>query len=441
MFRKVILILLAVMQMLIMKTGFTVAETTDELNQISLSDETVTTFGRTYYTEDGLHMNWTNSGFSFTFTGTTVKLNLTATTTFNQPFLRVFVDGVALEKDFALMTKTYTVPVVTGLEDKAHTVKVVKRTENGWGGMVTVHNIQLDGTIAQPPASPIRQIEVIGDSISCGYGNLADKRVVDNYQSNRQDGTKTFATLAAEQFGAQCNVIAKSGMGFGCNNGGSKEDTMQHAYAYTDYYSLDKETLWDFESNPSDVVIIALGTNDTSNADSTDYYNKAKSMLALVREKNPNAYIIWAYEIMTPSRSDVLQKVCREAKEAGDQKVYYHALGMMDTATDGAGDAGHPSMATHEKDSVALANLIAQITGWKRGTDGTEKTVYGDVNGDGSVDAKDALLILQGAVGKVQLNGEQITAADVNGDRAIDAKDALLVLQFAVQKIDKFPVE
>ncbi len=67
--------------------------------------------------------------------------------------------------------------------------------------------------------------------------------------------------------------------------------------------------------------------------------------------------------------------------------------------------------------------------------------VYGDVNGDDSIDAKDALLILQAAVDKAELTEEQTKKADVNGDTAIDAKDALLVLQKAVDKIDQFPVE
>ena len=71
----------------------------------------------------------------------------------------------------------------------------------------------------------------------------------------------------------------------------------------------------------------------------------------------------------------------------------------------------------------------------------TEKLPYGDVNGDGKIDAKDALAVLKSAVGKLTLTGEQQVLAELNADGNVDAKDALLILRRAVEKIDKFPVE
>ncbi len=71
----------------------------------------------------------------------------------------------------------------------------------------------------------------------------------------------------------------------------------------------------------------------------------------------------------------------------------------------------------------------------------TGKAQYGDVNGDTKVDAKDALWVLQGAVGKRTLNEQEKLFADVDGDTMINAKDALQILRYAVKKIDKFPVE
>ena len=61
----------------------------------------------------------------------------------------------------------------------------------------------------------------------------------------------------------------------------------------------------------------------------------------------------------------------------------------------------------------------------------------GDVNDDDSVDASDALIILQWSVG---INTEDIKdhKADVNADGSIDAVDALLVLQYSVYLFDRF---
>ncbi len=67
--------------------------------------------------------------------------------------------------------------------------------------------------------------------------------------------------------------------------------------------------------------------------------------------------------------------------------------------------------------------------------------VYGDINGDGLVNATDALLILRVAVGKQKVNRERFTVGDLDADGAMNAKDALLVLQYTVEKIQWFPVE
>ena len=56
----------------------------------------------------------------------------------------------------------------------------------------------------------------------------------------------------------------------------------------------------------------------------------------------------------------------------------------------------------------------------------------GDVNGDGKVDASDALLALQDSVELTQLNEEQRQNADMNGDGKVDASDALAMLQKSV---------
>ncbi len=66
---------------------------------------------------------------------------------------------------------------------------------------------------------------------------------------------------------------------------------------------------------------------------------------------------------------------------------------------------------------------------------------YGDVDGSGNIDAKDALVVLKAAVKKITPDADQRKAAKVNKDDKIDAKDALEILKYAVKKINKFPVE
>lgn len=68
---------------------------------------------------------------------------------------------------------------------------------------------------------------------------------------------------------------------------------------------------------------------------------------------------------------------------------------------------------------------------------------YGDVDGDGSVAAADALVTLQAATGKIEMIWAQWMIADVDADEygEITAGDALMILQYATQKIDSFPID
>ena len=73
-------------------------------------------------------------------------------------------------------------------------------------------------------------------------------------------------------------------------------------------------------------------------------------------------------------------------------------------------------------------------------TEPVTAVALGDVNGDGAVDAADALRMLRHAVGKEVLAEEALAAGLLNEDGAVNATDALLCLQFAVGKRDVFPV-
>ncbi len=64
----------------------------------------------------------------------------------------------------------------------------------------------------------------------------------------------------------------------------------------------------------------------------------------------------------------------------------------------------------------------------------------GDINGDKSVNANDALNALKASVNKIQLTEDQLLRAEVTGDGAVNAKDALEMLQVAVKKRTEFSI-
>ncbi len=66
---------------------------------------------------------------------------------------------------------------------------------------------------------------------------------------------------------------------------------------------------------------------------------------------------------------------------------------------------------------------------------------YGDVDGNGKVEASDALMVLKSVVGKIQLTDEEFARAELDGNEKVDAGDALSILKKVVGKINRFPIE
>ncbi len=62
-----------------------------------------------------------------------------------------------------------------------------------------------------------------------------------------------------------------------------------------------------------------------------------------------------------------------------------------------------------------------------------ESCVKGDVYKDGKIDSRDAILTLQISAGIIAPTPYQVCAADVNGDGTITAKDASKILRIAVE--------
>ncbi len=61
----------------------------------------------------------------------------------------------------------------------------------------------------------------------------------------------------------------------------------------------------------------------------------------------------------------------------------------------------------------------------------------GDVNGDGAVDAADAVLVQRYDAGMITLSETQLKAADVNSDGTVDAADAVLIMRLDAGLIDR----
>ena len=123
---------------------------------------------------------------------------------------------------------------------------------------------------------------------------------------------------------------------------------------------------YDFESNPVDVVVINVGTNDAT-ALSKMYgarreeaeaaiHDAAVDFLRQVRERNPEAYILWTYGMCGGSISRLLRSAVREVQRAGDRRVGYVQLPAC--PEDGLGSRAHPGRENHRSAARAVVRRL-----------------------------------------------------------------------------------
>lgn len=280
-------------------------------------------------------------------------------------YISVYIDGQQAgsgRADFRL-TKSSAVDVTLAadLPRGLHNIRIERQTE-AERGLLYIDSVTLAGELAERPRDSEYFIEVIGDSITTGYGNLypdlSDGEKGSNAAANEyQDGTRTYAVLAAKAIGADYSIVAQQGIGI---IKGHYPHVMLDTYAET-CYQCDRHEEWTFPRK-ADVVVINLGTNDAS------FYGAGQVSLAkvekgirdfidLVRSKNPDAKILWAYGMMDTFLCPYIEKAINE-KGGEAAGLYYLKL-----SPNGSGGNGHPSLQAHINNGKTLEKKLKEILG------------------------------------------------------------------------------
>ncbi len=315
-------------------------------------------FGRTYEEGGTYYINWTESGFEFTFTGTgaeaTFETNQTAYP--HTPYIRIYVDKDTVGKTVAINESVQVVTLCSGLKKGTHTVRVVKRT-NARSASLGVMDITLlkNGIIGTPPAAKERRIEFVGDSLTVGYGTQGNAGTSE-WSTSTEDGSVTYAALTAKALDADYNVVAISGRGLAHNTGGDTDKLMPSLYPMLDEYNNPGNN-WDFSRFVPHVIVVNLGTNDHNTSSEAEVTAATTAFLKDIRKHNPNAHIIFAYEL---SGNKMASAIKSAVSNAGDSKITYLAL---PNATEKV--LGHPAKSSHQKAAAVLEAEIRKVTGWK----------------------------------------------------------------------------
>lgn len=310
--------------------------------------------GRVLRDETGVHLDWTYSGFLFQgwFEGD-ITADVKAVGQLGY-LLHIIVDGQDTSARYSLDDTNILLATV---EKGYHTIEVRKTTE-GSTATVTLQSLNYFGKMDSRPSPPALKMEFIGDSITCGVGAKAEQVTDTNWNYLRDcDSYLAFSTMTARNLDADCHLTAVSGWGI---IRGSTDMTQKipSIYSYTSYIRS-KNIEWDFSLYQPDVVVIGLGTNDTPYAvwKQEEYIQACRDFLTTVREKNPNAYIVWVYGMMNNDLAALIQTA---VSEQNDAKLSYLSL-----PCDQSGGWGHPDLAAQKEYAAILTeylqNLLPQV--------------------------------------------------------------------------------
>lgn len=288
-----------------------------------------------------------------------------------RPRYAVIVDGEIVH-DGVLNSIEEKVGLFSGDEVRCASVKVIHLSEAA-NGAVGVSAVTAD-CCTDKPVTPAEEkdlrIEFIGDSITCGYGVDAPSQY-ESFKTTTENFMKSYAYLTAEKLGADYSAVCYSG--YGVISGYTPDGTINSANLVPPYYECygsDYPEKWDFSAKPNDVVVINLGTNDSTYIDKdpstrgAGFIKAYKEFLAVVRKNNPDAHIICTLGIMgASSEYKMIEQAVAEYKQAsGDSRIYCYQAPVQVSA-DGYGADWHPSAATQEKNAVILAEKIRQVLG------------------------------------------------------------------------------
>ena len=207
---------------------------------------------------------------------------------------------------------TIEIPLQT-TQDNIHEVTNFKRQDACHELMILGFeiNCNTDDECELLEASPLppRRIEVYGDSVSAGEVSEAIDYVAKadpEHNGEYSNSWYSYAWIAARKLDAQLHDIAQGGVALLDNTGWYHEpdyigmEQVWNKMRYNPDYGTVKD--WDFSKYTPDIVIVAIGQNDSHPDDymKTDYEGeKAKNwrthyrqFLAKLRETYPDAWII-----------------------------------------------------------------------------------------------------------------------------------------------------
>lgn len=336
--------------------------------------------GRTTWQEGALYLGYSASFIEFSFCGTKVEAEfLTDRLDWEECHrarVAVFVNGAdtpALR--FPLTKEKERFVLYESAEAKEVTLRIMKYSEAAFSAL-GISCVEVEGELLPPPVAKDKKIEIIGDSITCGYGieGVVD---VDTFTTAQENPWNAYGCRVARALDADFSLISWSGNGIvshyveeSVNEPRNDEALMPEMYDYEDYSadfrrgkSRADYIKRDFTAYQPQLIIINLGTNDgsyTRNIPARDraFVNGYVRFLRQVRAVNPDANILCTIGVMATAAKDLVGEAVARINDFGDKKVFFKEALLQNGEVDGIGTDWHPTESTQKKLAEYLVEFI-----------------------------------------------------------------------------------
>lgn len=309
---------------------------------------------------------WSGTGLLATIEGTKVSVRLQTEGATDTVFFQPVIDGTPGERFEVPLGAAQTVVLADGLAAGPHRVELYRESEGAQG--VSTFLGFVDGKVVGSPIEPTRLIEIVGDSITAGYGSLGKDVHPPWDQScpfslDTESAYVTYGALVARALGAEASIIARSGWGIYRDNGDNTANVLPAIFGNT--LGTTAAPAYDFARKP-DAVIINLGTNDSAGDDDpgVPYEDAYVAFLATLRGKYPDS---WVFLTIGPMTGETLLPVMRAhldnvVSRVNDPKITSVELEVQDASTTGCDY--HPDIDEHERMATALTAALKSKLGW-----------------------------------------------------------------------------
>jgi Carbohydrate esterase 2 N-terminal/GDSL-like Lipase/Acylhydrolase family len=315
--------------------------------------------GRVQKTATGARFAWPGTGFTARWNGTAAKLSMK---TDQIDYFQLVVDG-----QVTLLTTqagAHDYDLAKNLAAGEHTVVLWRRTEGLNGGVEITKVDFLGGELLSPPPPSNKRLEVVGDSISVGFG-VECKTIGEQFAYATENNYQTYEALAARDLSAELMTLAVSGIGMWRDVNGNMGVEMPDMYLRT--FQSDGNSPWDFKSYTPAAVVVNLGTNDFAKGDpGQPFVDAYVTFVTAVRGRYPAARLLLAVSPMLGggNRTKIqgyLAQVKTTRAGQGDQNIAI--IEFAQPAQDAWG-CGHPNGATHAIMAGVLKQALTQDLGW-----------------------------------------------------------------------------